>query len=212
MPSQPSRRHSPPRIPGSLGAAAAMAVLAVWLCQACGNPPLPDGAWLASEDLGLGITLLSDQSAARSASGPANVRTRLEFSTPEALLNRKPYEERPDNKDLVICVYSEEVPAPDEKDVPPAGAIFELKCYLAPPELSALTLKGQKLADLDPDEMVALLGEPFTPMQASPDGQWHLSWYFAAEKKPGRAYRVTSSHAIDGHCFALELAECEAPK
>lgn len=182
------------------------------LCAGCSKESLPDGSALAGEDLGLGIRLRMDREAAQQASGPASSAAVIEFSTPEALLNRKPYEERPADKDLVVCIYSEEFADPSDKAAIAANAIYELKCYLAPVGVSKLTLQGQNIAAMNPDDMVALLGQPFTPMQASPDGKWHLSWYFALTELPGKALRVTSSHEVDGHCFALEFAETEAPK
>lgn len=186
-------------------------LLLLLLLAGCRKPPFPSGAPLASETFGIGVHLGLLADDAKSLSGPASATAQVEFITAESLLSRKPYSERPEGKDLVLCVYSDELPQPGDKAPLPAGTITEIRCYLAPEGQSKLTLLGQNMAGLNPDEVVAMLGKPFTPYAPSPDGRWHLTFYFSVAGRPDRAYLLTTSHEVDGHCFAVELAETAAP-
>jgi hypothetical protein len=112
----------------------------------------------------------------------------------------------------VLALYSDTPDLPGGIDALPVLTITELRAYLAPPDTSQVTLLGEKAANLDPDEIQALFGPPSMPLQASSDGNTHVVYYFAVEQQPKLAYRLTSSHKVDGHCFAIELAIVDKPR
>jgi hypothetical protein len=193
---------------------AQLLLCAAWLVvSAClpltscnGREKLPSDPRLASEDFGTGVHLLMPVDDARSSG-------KVECMTREQLQASSPYADREPGTDLVIALYSDEAPLPGEGGTgAPLLQITELRAYLAPADKSRLTLLGEKAAGLNPDEVQALLGPSDLPPQAGSDGKTHLVYYFAVDEEPERAYRLTTSHNIDGSCFAIELALVERPR
>lgn len=176
-------------------------LLAGACCIACASK-YPDDPGLAHDDLGIGISL--GMSAESAASGQAEVWV----ITREELNTRSPYTERPPEKDLVVALYYDFVPAASRSSGITAGEINELRCYLATPADSRLKLLGAQAAAMTPEEVVRLCGEPLE-RTLDIDGTTHLRFLFKPQDdklaRQGDLELVTS-HDQAGNCFAFSLA------
>jgi hypothetical protein len=177
-------------------------------CPAKGK--LPEDPGLASDGLGIGLRLGMTAEEARSAADEAQGKTEIWVITREELNQRSPYAERPQDKDLLVALYTPfPLEAPSREDATAYDRIAEIRCYLADPRLSHVTLLRSPVAKLTPEGAVELLGTPAGELVDS-DGSTHLSFEFAlplgaSENGHWKSVQLTTSHGPEDTCFALKM-------
>ena len=187
------------------------AVVTVTLVWAAGcSDKAPEDPGLVTDDLGLGLTLGMDVTAAREAAGRGGSNTRIEVLTRDALNRQNPYADGAGVEALVLAVY---IPYPDSGEPLPGVAyqqITEIRCYLPGAADTAIELLGEPVSILTPESLVVLLGAA-ADRSTDASGDTHLTFRFAVpkdESPTGSSSRVelVTSHSPDGGCWALRLA------
>jgi len=160
---------------------------------------------LLVDGFGTGIQLLMQTSDVPSVTYEQSEWLEVWVVAREELSQRSPYAERPENKDLVVAVYSK-FPEDPAAAIPGAEyeTIEELRCYLAISDSSQLTLLGEKLVDLAPRDVERLLGA-CQERTESGDGRVYLTYLFKVAGSK-RILKLVSSHEAYGDCFAISLA------
>lgn len=168
------------------------------------NPADPG---LLRDDLGIGLSLGMDVSAARDKS-PADVTVWV--ITREEMGRQNPYAES-SGGDVVIALFTQ---APEDVAAFAPGAVYntvtELRCYLGPPDNTRVKLQGQPAFELTPENVAAMLGEPVSRTTDS-NGATHLLYQFAPADEDGTrgtpdyGVEVVTSHGASGACYALSL-------
>jgi hypothetical protein len=182
-----------------------LALVALTACPQRDKHPADPG--MQNDDLGIGISLGMDVSAARDKS-PAGVTVWV--ITKEELGQRNPYAES-SSGDVVIALYTA-APADVAAFAPGISynTVTELRCYLGPPDNTRIKLQGKLAFELTPEKVTAMLGEPAGRTTDS-NGATHLVYRFAppddagASGASGYGAELVSSHGADGACFALSL-------
>jgi len=178
------------------------------LLGTCSAKPPPDPG-LGSEDLGIGISLGLEPAAAKEAAPGAGKKAELWVLTPEELNKRNPYANRTEGQDLVVALYLPYItPGSTPDDPVGSGRIKELRCYLAQPAKSKLTLLGKPAATLSQEDLTTLFGPPLET-NISPDGDTHLSYRYSPSRTsslgPNVIKLVVSFHG-DGSCYAFSIS------
>lgn len=174
-------------------------VLVIGVClSACNGSKLPGDPGLQGEDFGIGIRLGIPMDSAREIAQHEADSLEIMVLSRDELASQSPYDLRSSTGDLVLAVYTG---IDGGEDGP---AIEELRCYLADPEDSHLTLLGSKAALLSASDVIDMLGQPLQRTETS-EGEIHLAYRFGLVERKDVLELVTS-HMIGGPCFAVALS------
>jgi hypothetical protein len=176
-------------------------VILVLLAGCNGRTKLPSDPGLLTEDFGAGISIGMSRSEAVSkqqAAGPL----KIEVIAPESLQTRNPYTEAGTDSELLLVV----VPSDGEL----RDTVSRVMCYSAG-SVANLRFRGERLAFYAPDDIERIFGVPASRNQSS-DSATHLVYYFAHPEDDLMRLKLTTSHNVQGQCFALELQLEAAPR
>ena len=188
------------------GLAICLLLVSALAFQAC-KPKFPADPGLLDDDLGTGVKLGTTVQAARDATARREEGLTLWVLTPDELNERDPYNDRPKGTDLAVALYAPELRVGSTRSKGPA--VYELRCYLAPPPGGAVRLLGKPAARLTAQDLIDALGPPADKTAAN-DGRTYLTYYFLGNK--GYGVRLVTSHETDGHCFAVLLSTTGLPE
>jgi hypothetical protein len=187
------------------GPAICLLLISTLSLQSC-KPKFPADPGLLTDNLGTGVKLGISEQAARDVAARGAAGLTLWVLTPDELNERDPYNERPQGTDLAL--YSPELKAGGAHSAGPA--VYELRCYLAPPPGGAVRLLGKPAAQLTSQIIIDSLGQPADKTEGN-DGRTYLTYYFLGNRGRG-GVRLVTSHETDGHCFAVLLSTVGLPK
>jgi hypothetical protein len=200
-----------------------LSLLLLALVQACTQDAaagLPDDPGLMTDDLGLGLTLGLDESAARSRAGELRSKVEVQVTTREELNRQSPYTQTSPGQALIIALY------PSTEDEDPAtsgpggsGCIDEFRCYLPESGETPIRLLGRPAMNLSPDSVRSAFGTPYDETN-SPDGKLHLTYYYRFSADNSERPADTANWAVKlvisftplGRCCAFALSTSEAPR
>ena len=176
-------------------------------CTACRkSAPLPAQPQLVNDDLGIGLHLLMDRTAAQDLAGS---RDSLEISVISTDEKQQigGYDPNLDS-DEVVAIYFDAIPGVDD-DSALAGRISEIRCFLNSGISSKLRLLGAPIASQGADDIEQLLG-PADSRSEPGDGQIHLSYLFDPQVPDQKLQlRLVTSHHLDHSCYAFSLSLTE---
>jgi hypothetical protein len=182
-------------------------LLALICCGCPQRPKLPLDPGLAGEDLGLGLKLGISVDAAREIAQRQREQCEIVVLSREELNGRAPYDSQDNPQDRVLAIYLEPAEAAEGQPsgVNQPAVLSELRCYLADPANSVVTLGGMPAAKLTEEQLSAKYGPP-VQRTATGDAEVHLTYYFELEDQPEQMIELVASFNAGGTCFALSLA------
>ena len=189
------------------GPAICLLLIGALSLQSC-KPKFPADPGLLTDDLGTGVKLGISEQAARDVAARGAAGLTLWVLTPDELNERDPYNERPQGTDLAIALYSPQLQSGGAHSAGPA--VYELRCYLAPPPGGAVRLLGKPAAQLTSQDIIDLLGQPADRTEGN-DGRTYLTYYFSGGGSPSGG-RLVTSHEVSGYCFAMLLSTVGLPE
>ena len=184
---------------------ALLAALTVFIPGCPSRTQLPDDPGISGEDFGLGLSIGMSAAEAEEQAASLTDRCTVEVVSRDDLIQREPYDTNDNTDDRVLVIYQDYSIADAADQDAGSNVVIEIRCYLADPDNSVVTLAGQHAAKLTEKESEQFFAQP-VQRTATGDNEVHLTYYFAIEDHPREMLELVLSFHNGGYCFALALA------